>query len=184
MRLRYTIATLFIFISIVFISSCSTDSSEKNEKKSLEKKELSTRIDSLTAGLSVPMSNAEAKKLSLDLMRSCNKYVEDFPKDEHCADYLFISARAAKGLGQYDKSLKTLNKIKKAYRDFDKMPEVYFLYAFILDEDLDRKEEAKKAYTDLINTFPDDQLSEQAVVLLDQLYMSDEEIIEMWELNN
>jgi TolA-binding protein len=61
------------------------------------------------------------------------------------------------------------------------MPEVYFLKAFILDEDLDKKDDAKKAYTDLINEFPDNALSAQAAVLLDQLYMSDEELIEMWK---
>ena len=100
------------------------------------------------------------------------------------ADYLFISARAANGLRKYEKSLKTMETIKQGYEGYAAMPEVYFLYAFTLDEDLDRKEEAQVAYMDLINTFPDDPLSKQAGFLLDQLYMSDEELIEAWELKN
>jgi hypothetical protein len=173
---------LSLFI-LVFFYSCNNNNEKSTQEESLvEVAQLSAQIDSLKAKLSGPLTNEEAKQLSMDLMNSCNSFVEAFPKDNRCADYLFISARAANGLRQYDASLTTLNRIKGGYRGYEKMPEVYFLYAFTLDEDLERKEDAQKAYMDLINKFPDDPLSSQAAILLDQLYLSDEELIEMWEM--
>lgn len=178
------ISRIFLALFIpVFFYSCGSNDEESTQAESLvEVAQLSAQIDSLKAKLAEPLSNEEAKKLSQDLMNSCNSFVEAFPEDYRCADYLFISARAANGLKQYDASLKTLNQIKGGYRGYEKMPEVYFLYAFTLDEDLERKEDAQKAYMDLINKFPDDPLSPQAAILLDQLYLSDDELIEMWKM--
>lgn len=172
---------LSLFI-LVFFYSCANNDEQTQEESLVDVAQLSAQIDSLKAKLSGPLTNEEAKQLSMDLMNSCDAFVDAFPEDSRCADYLFISARASNGLRQYNTSLKTLNRIKGGYRGYEKMPEVYFLYAFTLDEDLERKEDAQKAYMDLINKFPDDPLSSQAAILLDQLYLSDEELIEMWEM--
>ena len=177
--LKLFISPLFL---LSFLFSCSSDSQETEDSTSLEDQaSLSTKIDSLTLKLSDSMDLEEAKQISIELLDNCTKFVEVFPKDPRCADYLFISARAANGLGEYDRSLKIMDTIRKGYNGYDKMPEVYFLYAFTLDEDLGRKEDAKQAYMDLINAFPVDQLSKQSTLLLDQLYMSDEELIESWK---
>ena len=114
-------------------------------------------------------------------MRATTRFVDEYSNDPKAPEYLFISARAANGLRKYEKSLKIMNTIKQRYQDYNKLPEVYFLYAFTLDEDLKRKEEAKDAYMELINKFPDDHLSKQAVLLMDQLYLSDEELIQKWK---
>ena len=176
------LALMGAFIAL-FVYSCSNNGSEDPENKSLRTQaELSTTIDSLKGKLSDPMSNEEAMLLSQELKQSCLEFVDVYPKDDRCADYLFIASRAANGLGEYEESLKILNRIKKGYVGYVKMPEVYFLYAFTLDEDMEKKEEAKEAYLDLISEFPDEPLSAQARVLLEQLYMSDEELIEMWKM--
>jgi tetratricopeptide (TPR) repeat protein len=173
--------SFFLAILLIFVTGCSQES-DNSTSKEIDKKELATKINSLSDSLSVPMEATLAKKLSLDLMRSCLEFVDAFPADNRCADYLFTAARAAGGLGQHEKSLSLLNRIKKGYNGYSKMPEVYFLYAFILDEDLEDKEKAKEAYMELINKFPDDPLSIQSGLLLDQLYMSDEELIENWKM--
>lgn len=171
-----------LLLSLFFVFSCSDENTKTIDSDSLEDQaQLSTKIDSLTLKLSESMDMEEAKQVSVELLDNCTKFVEVFPKDPRCADYLFISARAANGLGEYDRSLRIMDTIRKAYNGYVKMPEVYFLYAFTLDEDLDRKEDAKQAYMDLINTFPDSHLSSQSALLLDQLYMSDEELIESWK---
>ena len=176
-------AGLFLVGLLIAITMLSCSDEAQKDKSSLNSQaELSTTIDSLKGRLSEPMNSAEGKALSLELMRSCLEFVDTYPKDNRCADYLFIASRAANGLGQYEKSLKILYRIMQGYKGYAKMPEVYFLYAFTLDEDLDRKDDAKEAYLALISEFPDDPLSAQSRVLLEQLYMSDEELIEMWKM--
>lgn len=169
--------TAFLFLAI----GCSQEK-DSNTSKKTDPSELAEKIESLRDSLSTPMEDAVAKRVSLDLMRSCLEFVDAFPADDRDADYLFTASRAAAGLNQFEKSLSILNRIKKGFNGYNKMPEVYFLYAFILDENLDKKEKAKAAYMELINTFPDDPLSVQSAILLDQLYMSDEELIENWKM--
>ena len=170
-------AVVFLFLAI----GCSQEN-EGDKSDKIDKSELAAKIESLRDSLSTPMEDAVAKRVSLDLMRSCLEFVDAFPADDRDADYLFTASRAAAGLNQFEKSLSILNRIKKGFNGYTKMPEVYFLYAFILDENLDQKEKAKAAYMELINTFPDDPLSVQSATLLDQLYMSDEELIENWKM--
>ena len=169
----------FIIAIALFSNACS-EQENKNEN-TLSKSELAKHISDLSDSIASPMDEAMAKKLSLELLRSCTEFVDNFPEDDRCADYLFIASRAAGGLGQYNKSLSILERIKKGYNGYAKMPEVYFLYAFTLDEDLDQKEKAKEAYMELINKFPGDPLSIQSALLMDQLYLSDEELIEKWK---
>ncbi len=173
--------SLSLAVLLTFVIGCSQDS-DNNASKEINKKELAAKINSLSDSLTIPMKEEIAKKVSLDLMRSCLEFVDAFPGDNRCADYLFTASRAANGLGQYQKSLTILDRIKRGYNGYAKMPEVYFLYAFILDEDLEDKEKAKEAYMELINEFPGDPLSIQSTLLLDQLYMSDEELIESWKM--
>lgn len=182
MQINIFISRSLFILSFLFMISCSNESKETKDVATLEEKtELSTKIDALYIKLSESMDAEEAKFVSQELLVNCTNFVETFPKDDKCAEYLFIAARAAIGLGKYDESLRILDTIRKGYKGYDKMPEVYFLYAFTLDEDLDRKKDAQKAYMDLINTFPGDHLSTQSALLLDQLYMSDEELIESWK---
>jgi tetratricopeptide (TPR) repeat protein len=171
--------TAFIIAIALFSNACTEQ--EDSNKNALSKSELAKHINDLSDSIAVPMDAAMAKKLSLELLRSCTEFADNFPEDERCADYLFIASRAAGGLGQYNKSLSILDRIKKGYNGYAKMPEVYFLYAFTLDEDLDQKEKAKEAYMELINKFPGDPLSIQSALLMDQLYLSDEELIEKWK---
>ena len=168
----------FIVAIALFANACTEQDANKTK---VSKSELVKHITELSDSIALPMDAAMAKKLSLDLLRSCTEFADTYPEDERCAEYLFIASRAAGGLGQYNKSLSILDRIKKGYNGYAKMPEVYFLYAFTLDEDLDQKEKAKEAYMELINKFPGDPLSIQSALLMDQLYLSDEELIEKWK---
>lgn len=179
MSINYrSLLKLLSILLLTFSIGCSNSDDVVPEE--INKEELASKIQVLSDSLSLPMDAARAKQLSMDIMRTTTQFVEVFSSDPRCPDYLFISARAANGLRKYDKSLKILDTIKKKYNGYSKMPEVYFLYAFTLDEDLERKEDAKLAYMELINKFPDNHLSQQSVLLMEQLYMSDEELIEMW----
>ncbi len=180
---RNRIIGLFTFIIFSTMMACSDNAQDQEDKSSLsanDKEALALKIEALEDSLSQTTLSKDAKAFSLELLRSTTQFVDEFPVDQRCAKYMFMGARAASGLGNYEKSTHMMETIKKVYGNYDQLAEVYFLYAFILDEELNRKDDAKDAYMELVNKFPDDPLSAQAEVLLEQLYMSDEELIEKW----
>lgn len=181
MRSKFLVPlTLFVFFISISCSDNVENQNNDSNTKAITKEALAQQIESIEDSLSNASVNLDSKSYSMELLRLSTQFVDEFPKDGRCAEYMFMGARAASGLGEHEKAIRMMQNIKKVYGDYSKLPEVYFLYAFTLDEDLKRKDDAKEAYTQLINEFPDDPLSAQAILLMEQLYMSDEELIEMW----
>jgi tetratricopeptide (TPR) repeat protein len=175
----------FVFALIIFSNACSNTNEVEpavGNGPSQLREDLAINIEALEDSLIHSSESEKAKAFSIELLRMSTQFVNEFPKDPRCAEYAFMGARAASGLGSYEKSLSIMENIKKVYADYPGLAEVYFLYAFTLDEELGRKDDARQAYIDLINKFPDSPLSEQSVLLLEQLYLSDEELIEKWRL--
>ena len=174
-----------------FLLSCS-DGVEKEtevekEKKEwnradyeMEKAELIALEDTLIKMGPDPNSKTYSQKLLLKTV----EFADNYPGDEQAPDFLFMAARAANGLGQYTKSIKIINRIIRDYDNYDRLVEVYFLKAFTYDEDLNKKPEAKKVYVEIIEKFPKDPLAKEAKILLENLYLSDEEIIKKYQSQN
>jgi len=125
-----------------------------------------------------------AKAYSQELLLKTVEFVDNYPKDEQSPYFLFMAARAANGLKQYNKSIEIINRIIRNYDNYDRLVEVYFLKAFTYDEDLNKKPEAKKVYVEIIERFPKDPLAQEAKILLENLYLSDEEIIKKYQSKN
>jgi tetratricopeptide (TPR) repeat protein len=141
-----------------------------------EKKE----IFALEKSLDNTGNNPRSKKDTRKLISLSVKYANNYPGDEHSPDFLFMAARSENGLREYRKSIKLLNRVIKDYDAYDRLVEVYFLKAFTYDEDLDDKAKAKRAYTELIKRFPDNPLATESKILIDNLYLSDEELIKKY----
>lgn len=177
----FSIKTLSSFIILLVIVSCGDQNTSNEGKEGLsdeDRKEQISIIESLHHDAMNATTKEDAKKASEELLTTCLSFIEDFPRDPNCAEYMFMAAKAANGLKRYKESLVLLDRMTKVYSDYENLIEVYFLYAFTLDEDLNEKDEAKKAYTKLITKYPGEPLSKQAEVLMEQLYLSDEELIE------
>jgi tetratricopeptide (TPR) repeat protein len=107
----------------------------------------------------------------------CEEFADKYTVDPRAPQFLDFGAKAAKAAGQYEKAIKLYDRIIGAYSEYPNLPEVMFNKAFILDEDLNRDDEAKQVYTDLIRKYPNHQLSKNAKGLLELLYLTDEEVI-------
>ena len=125
-----------------------------------------------------------AKAYSQQLLLKTVEFADNYHEDDQTPDFLFMAARAANGLGEYTKSIKIINRIIRNYDNYDRLVEVYFLKAFTYDEDLNKKAEAKKVYVEIMEKFPKDPLAKEAKILLENLYLSDEEIIKKYQSQN
>mgnify|MGYP005988552143 FL=1 len=124
------------------------------------------------------LSTAE-KQLS-----KCETYLEDYPMASDKPTVFLKAGNACRALKKPEKSLFYINKFLSSYKDHIKRDEALFTKAFILDEDLDRKDDAKHTYTQLIQEYPSSIFRQNAELLLEQLYLTDEELLEKFRKQN
>lgn len=96
-------------------------------------------------------------------------------------EWLAKAAEIARATKKNAKALELYEWIYDQYPSFEKAPQALFLRAFILDEELNRKEEAEEAYRLFLERYPDDEFADDAQFLLDNLNKNEEEIINEFE---
>lgn len=114
----------------------------------------------------------------------CENFIERFKTDQNGASVLGFGAKAARSAGRSQKAIQLYDQLIQLYPSDPNLAEYMFLKAFIYDEDLQDKEKAKDAYTVLMQRFPGSNYAKDAKLLIEQLYLSDEELIKQFEAKN
>lgn len=105
--------------------------------------------------------------------------LEHYSDAEELEKWLFEGAKAGRTCGEFEKAVAYFKEYLERYPQGDKVAEANFLLGFIYDEDLNDKTRAKKYYEIVIRKHSKHELADDAEALLTQLYMSDEEILQM-----
>lgn len=142
-----------------------------------DSKRLMDKIDSLEK--IVYDENADLNNVpTAELMSAYNEYTQKFVGDKKkTPEYLYKSAAISRAVNLPIKAIKIYDKILSDYPGFERNPEVAFLMAFTYDEDLKQKEQAKEAYREVIEKFPGDKWAEQASARLENIDLSDEDLV-------
>ena len=169
--------------SIVFVSflsyllvSCNSSTSPVSEQE----QNLAT-IDSLE---SILFSNKEAKvdpKAGMMLVREYAHFYQENKEDSLATDMLFKAAEVSMGIGQGNLAIKYFKLISKDHSDFHKAPEAMFLTGFCSENLINDTAQARFIYEKFIKNFPDHKLAQDAQFSIQNLGMSDEDLIEMFE---
>ncbi len=161
-----------------------TSEAENTVAASIPREEIESNIEANNVALT-NLTNPDSMRFicqaQIDL---CKKFVELYAKDPKVPVFLTYQAKAHRANNQFKEAVQVYNTIEQRYPEFDGIPEVMFVKAFILDEELDQKDQAKEAYNALITKFPNHPFSKDAQALLTQLHMSDDELIKMFEEKN
>ncbi|HKL03364.1 MAG TPA: tetratricopeptide repeat protein, partial [Cryomorphaceae bacterium] len=173
----------FLYLIVLALGAACSESPEPEVEKSLKSnterhREMVKTIDSLE--LLVYSDEADMKSPATgDLLQNYLKFAKMFPGDkERSPQYLYKAAAVSRANKLGVKAVKLYSEILQKYPNYIKAPEVAFLLAFTYDEDLKQKDEAKKAYRDVIEKYPGDKWAKQAEERLKNIDMSDEELIE------
>ena len=149
-----------------------------NGPKEPTRDELAQSIDSIEA----PIMNA-AQIASVDTMQG-NKLVElyvqfadAFPADTMAPVYLHRAAQVANGMGLFDDMVAYYNRVIDNYPDYANLDECYYEKGIALDN-AGRKDEARKAYEEFLEEYPDHFLADDIRSALPLLDMSDEMLFE------
>lgn len=161
------IGILFIFL---LVSSCKPNPDKMMKQIAASEKEL------YAAGSPIP-DKAKVKEM-LDLY---TKFADTYAKDTLAPAYLYKAANLSMNTNQNDNAILLLDRIIKEYPDYSKLPETYFLKAFIYDNNIKNINKAREAYTEFLKKFPKSDLADDAVISLDNLGKTPELIIQEFE---
>jgi hypothetical protein len=113
-----------------------------------------------------------------ELLDVYKAYATTYQLDSMAPEYLFRAASVSKSMHDPEQSIFLLDRITKDYPSWERLPEVYFLKAFVIDQDLGEKGEAQVAYQFVVNNYKEHRMAEQAKAMIENLYMTDEEWLE------
>jgi tetratricopeptide (TPR) repeat protein len=185
---------LVVFIGFaVLFTSCSDTNGESSNRLETEvaseakvttftPTSLGKEISDLEQDLDMKNSPNRMEKTT-ELITFYSSYFDLFPNDSMTADMLFRAGNECVNLGRYDDALSFYNRLDVSYRNYQKCPESLYLQGFIYDTYKNEFGNAKEKYERLIKLYPEHILASQARVSIENLGLTDEELIRKFEEN-
>lgn len=173
----------YIFIALTLAMISCGDSPKVDMITGETKEELVERINECEANALNGDTKIDKVK-GHELMRSYLDYTNTYRDDSIAGVYLFKAGDVARNLGRYKQAISILTNLHDGFPKHTKKAETAFLIAFIQDNDLHDREMAKKAYENVIKLYPEHTLASDAQARIQTLYMTDEEMIEMFRKKN
>lgn len=152
------------------------------KKAPTEAEQALAKIDSLETLLFAPSEAKADPQAGMQLVKEYAKYYQHAePKDSVAIDMLFKAGEVSMGIGQGNLAVKYFKTISKDHAAFYKSPEALFLCGFC-EENLNRDTaDARFYYEKFIEQHPEHVLAEDARFSIQNMKMTDEQLIEMFE---
>ena len=168
---------LILILVIGFTFSCSNP---KQDEKSV----MIEAIGELEKKCFNSISNSYDHKVALKVLVEYQKFIEQYPNDSVSAHYLYTSAQLSKSINLYGEALRKYEVFAKEYPDHQNVSKAKFMIGMIYENDIKDTIKAKAAYQTFITEFPTDDLVDDAQFLIQNLSLSDDELIKMLESKN
>lgn len=110
---------------------------------------------------------------------ACEAFAFGYPNAEKAPVFLFRAAEMARTLKTFPKALNLYDWISSKYPNYEKSATTLFLKGFMLENELNNKEEAKKVYREFLSKYPGHDLEDDIKFLLENIDKSNEEIIKI-----
>lgn len=186
-------AVLFIGVLLFTIASCSesenTNSSadqevsndiQTSEQRQSEIQEMEKEISGAVKTERTSVLDAKADLL----LKRYRDYITLNPRDSITSEYLFRAADLSVGMGKYDAAIAYIDRLHADFPKFRKSVEMHLFKGFIYETYLNDHAKAVSAYTKLIEKYPNHRLASDARASIDNLTLSEEELIEKFKKIN
>jgi len=170
--------TLCAFVLVLM--SCETSQTPEVATPEIAAKEIDAMEQELRKQPDIKHHTSKAESL----VKLYKGFVDNNPQHEKSPEYLFKAAEVQMGLKKFEDAIRTLERLNTHYKNFDKRPEAMFIIAFIYENELDQKGQAKEAYEAVIEAFPRHELAIEARSSIKLIFMTDEEKIQYFQEQN
>jgi len=166
---------ILVFVILIgFAFSCS------NSTKS-EKDILLDSISNLEKDCFDNINNTYNHKVALKTLVMYQKFINKYPSDSLTAHYLYTSAQLSKSINLYGEAIRKYELYIKQYPKTKEAAKSNFMVGMIYENDLKDTVNAKKAYQNFIKNYPNNDLVDDAEFLIQNLSLTNEELIQMLE---
>jgi len=174
---------LLLLCAVILISMTACDSTKEEDGL---REQITAKITELEGKLykSDPNNPQLDRPQAVDVIRYYKQYADSFPEDSVTPEYLFKGGEVGIALQQHQLAINLFDRVVNAYSNHKRAPESLFLKAFVLDNYLQAKGQAKGVYEAVIAKYPDHKLAQDAEASIQNLYMSDEDLIKMFQEKN
>ena len=152
-----------------------------SQKPASESDILLAQIDSLEAVLFAESEAPADANAGMKLIRSYAKYYQTNKSDSAAVDMLFKAGEVSMGIGQGNMAVKYFKTVTEDHEEYSKAAEALFLIGFC-EETINRDTaNARFYYEKFLEAYPNHKLAEDARFSIQNMSLSDEELIRMFE---
>ncbi len=141
---------------------------------------LQREIEKEESGLSLDSSPVPDKTKAQQMIELYQQYATAYPDDTLSPAYLFKAAELNLAIGQFNPAMDLFNRVQR-YPNFKKVATALFLQGFIAENHLHDTEKAKAIYEKFLRLYPEHELAADVRLMLQQLSLSPEALIRMFE---
>lgn len=174
-----TMRHLYILPCVLLLVACGGSDEPAVDAKVIEARaRIRAKEDSLFANQAFDRRNAQGM---VDVYKA---FAAAYPLDSMAPEYLLRAADVLKGMHEPEQSIALYDRIIQDYPAWDQIVTVLYMKGLTLDDDLDRDGEAKVVYEQVINNFPEHPFARDAKAMIENLGLSDEELIAKFKAMN
>ncbi len=177
--------------SSILISSCGNNNEvveDKNEKvEEVDTPEITAAIDEikLVDAQLMKASQADIIPVGKQLYQLTQDFANKYPNHSKTPPILEVSAKAAESMGKYDEAVNILHKLIYEFPETEETPKYMWNKARVIEEKLGKIPNAKAAYNELINKYPNHPMGIDAKFYVENyLGKTDEEILQLIDAAN
>lgn len=179
-----------VLLSLVACTSqengdANNDGSKSAEVQSSEQRQV--EIQEMEKEISIAVKTERTAALDEKanrLLKRYRDYVSLNPRDSISAEYLFRAADLSVGVGQYEAAIANIDRLHTDFPKFRKSVEMWLFKGFIYETYINNHAKAVSAYTQLIERYPNHRLASDARASIENLTMTEEELIEKFKKMN
>jgi len=129
-------------------------------------------------------TNSYNHKMALKTLNKYQEFIKEYPKDSLSAHYLYLGGQLSKSIDLYGEAIHQFEVLLKNFPHYEKAANAKFLIGMIYENDIKDTTKAKQAYQDFMEAYPQDELVDDAQFLLQNLSLTDEQLIQLLESKN
>jgi outer membrane protein assembly factor BamD (BamD/ComL family) len=159
---------LVFLIPVLVFFACKTEPQKVDDRDSMLKTISSLEMAAMQSSQAIDPQYADS------LMMMFDKFVQAFPKDSLCAEFMNKAADVASNINDCNKALGYLNKVIDGYSSSGYVEWAYFRKGAVYSDVCSNKEKAIESYQFFIDNYPTSKRAKDATVLLNLLKFNNE----------
>ena len=144
---------------------------------------LQEKITKAEAALDLDSMPVPNKEKATELIKMYLDYADNYKDDTLSPSYLFKAGEMSIAVVKFDQSIELFGRVQR-YPNSNKAGSALFMQGFVAENHKQDVEQAKVFYQKFLEKYPDHVLANDCRMLLQQLSLSPEALIEMFEKQN